>query len=74
MPKKPARTPLPDANTRIVRAVNRLTDSEPVRGEDLLPPRLAKKLREAKAQEINQQKAVSPSQRKTNNLKRDSTT
>ena len=32
----------------IVRAVNRLTDSEPVRGEDLLPPRLAKKLREAK--------------------------
>jgi hypothetical protein len=28
--------------------VDRVTDSEPVRGEDLLPPRLAKKLREAK--------------------------
>lgn len=47
MPKKPARKP--DANTAIVRAVDRLTDSEPVRGEDLLPPRLAKELRKAKS-------------------------
>jgi len=28
--------------------VNAATDSGPVRGEDLLPPRLAKQLREAK--------------------------
>lgn len=40
--------PKPDDNTKIVDAVNTITDSDPVRGEDLLPPRLAKKLREAK--------------------------
>jgi Zn-dependent peptidase ImmA (M78 family)/transcriptional regulator with XRE-family HTH domain len=39
----------PDDNTAIVRAVERVTDSGPVRGEDLLPPRLARKLRAAKA-------------------------
>ena len=48
MQNKPARKSKTDANTAIVGAVNRLTDSEPVRGEDLLPVRLAKKLREAK--------------------------
>ena len=42
------RKPTADDNTRIVRAVERVTGSEPVRGEDLLPPRLAKELREAK--------------------------
>ena len=46
----PARKPQPkpDANTAIVRAVERVTGSERVKGEDLLPPRLAKQLREAK--------------------------
>ena len=53
MPKKPARTAKPDMNTEIVRAVNRLTDSETVRGEDLLPSRLAKQLREAKKGHIS---------------------
>jgi hypothetical protein len=40
--------PKPDDNTRLVLAVDRVTDSEPVRGEDLLPPKLAKDLRKAK--------------------------
>lgn len=37
-----------DASTRAVALVNKATGSEPVNGEDLLPPRLAKRLREAK--------------------------
>ncbi len=46
----PAKRPTkPDDNTQIVRAVERVTDSEPVRGEDLLPARLAKELTAAKA-------------------------
>ncbi len=45
MPKpKPAK----DANARAVAAVNAVTGSPKVRGEDLLPRRLAKQLREAK--------------------------
>lgn len=51
-PALPARKPKPDANTTIVLAVDRVTDSEPVLGKDLLPRRLAKKLRGAKPREV----------------------
>jgi hypothetical protein len=44
----PKRRPAQDANTRAVALVNGATDSEPVKGEDLLPRRLAKQLRVAK--------------------------
>lgn len=49
----PKRKPQPktDDHTKIVRALECMTDSGPVRGEDLLPPRLAKQLREAKARD-----------------------
>ena len=36
----PKRKSQPDPHAEIARAVNRATDSEPVRGEDLLPPEL----------------------------------
>lgn len=44
----PKRKPAKDSNTAIVRAVEAVTGTESVKGEDLLPPRLAKQLREAK--------------------------
>jgi hypothetical protein len=44
----PKRRPAKDASTRAVALVNAATGSEPAKGEDLLPPRLAKQLREAK--------------------------
>lgn len=46
----PKRKPQPQAddNTAIVRAVERVTGSERVKGEDLLPARLKKQFREAK--------------------------
>lgn len=54
MPKQP---PKPDDNTAIVRALERATDTEPVRGEDLLPPRLAKELTAAKEKEAKRAKS-----------------
>ncbi len=46
------RKPKGDDNTAIVRAGERLTDSEPVEGEDLLrSPELKRQLREAKERE-----------------------
>ncbi len=38
----------PEPHTEIARAVERATGTEPVRGEDLLPPDLAKQYLEAK--------------------------
>ena len=52
-----------DENTVIVRAVERVTGTKPVRGEDLLPARLAKKLREVKAKEAARQDKVEKSRR-----------
>lgn len=48
IPSMPKRKLKPDANTTIVRAAERALDIKPMRGEELLPLRLAKKLREAK--------------------------
>jgi len=51
MPKRtPAKQKL-DANQTAVRLLNAATGSKPVNGEDLLPPHLAVKLRDAKAKE-----------------------
>jgi hypothetical protein len=44
----PKRAPAKDSNTAIVRAVEAVTDSKPVKGESLLPARLKKEFREAK--------------------------
>jgi hypothetical protein len=46
----PTRKPKPDTSQAAVRAVERITDSEPVNGEDLLgdDEDLKRKLREAK--------------------------
>jgi hypothetical protein len=42
------RKPAKDMHNAIVDAVNSATDSEPVRGEDLLPPELREKYLKAK--------------------------
>lgn len=42
------RKPNPDPHATIARAVNRATGSDPVRGEDLLPPELQAGYLEAK--------------------------
>jgi hypothetical protein len=47
MPKR-KRHPRPDVSQRAVALVNAATNSEPVKGEDLLPARLRKEYREAK--------------------------
>lgn len=57
----PKRKPSPDDNTAIVDAVNRITGSEPVRGEDLLPPELRKQFLDTK--EAAQRKARSSRKR-----------
>lgn len=49
MPKRDPKQQ-PDANTRMVRAVEKITGSEPVRGEDLVSSEtLKRKFRAAKA-------------------------
>ena len=55
--RKPATPEPPDANTELVRAVEKLTDSEPVCGEDLLGSEdLKRQLREAKEREAKRTK------------------
>lgn len=44
----PAKRSKPESHTAIARAVERLTGTEPVRGEDLLPPELKAKYLAAK--------------------------
>lgn len=57
MPKRQPKAK--DASTRAVALVNAATDSEPVRGEDLLPKPLAKQLREVKLGASKRAKAKS---------------
>lgn len=58
MPKK---QPKPDANQLVAALVNAATDSEPVRGEDLIgDPDTRRKFLEAKQQEGRRQKKRRP--------------
>ena len=49
--KRKPKQKAPDVSQEALRQVQELTESGPVNGEDLLPPRLAKQVRAAKERE-----------------------